>query len=197
MPIVSSPAFAIRKRPEVVFTLPEYVDQGIMTEHQAAVIREAATARQNILIVGGTGSGKTTLAKAILAEPAFAQDRVVLIEDTAELQCSAEDKIQMLTKRTDPPVTMTDLVRDTLRLRPDRIIIGEVRDGSALDLLKAWNTGHPGGLATIHAPTPSAAACPRAMPRTAPSSARSTASSSTMPKSRAGEAPSTRITARS
>jgi Flp pilus assembly CpaF family ATPase len=76
---------------------------------------------------------------------------VVLIEDTAELQCSAEDKIQMLTKRTDPPVTMTDLVRDTLRLRPDRIIIGEVRDGSALDLLKAWNTGHPGGLATIHA----------------------------------------------
>ncbi|HQR88369.1 MAG: P-type conjugative transfer ATPase TrbB [Caulobacter sp. 12-67-6] len=151
MPIVSSPAFAIRKRPEVVFTLPEYVDQGIMTEHQAQVIREAATARQNILIVGGTGSGKTTLANAILAEPAFAQDRVVLIEDTAELQCSAEDKIQMLTKRTDPPVTMTDLVRDTLRLRPDRIIIGEVRDGSALDLLKAWNTGHPGGLATIHA----------------------------------------------
>jgi type IV secretion system protein VirB11 len=151
MPIVSSPAFAIRKRPEVVFTLPEYVDQGIMTEHQAEVIREAATARQNILIVGGTGSGKTTLANAILAEPAFAQDRVVLIEDTAELQCSAEDKIQMLTKRTDPPVTMTDLVRDTLRLRPDRIIIGEVRDGSALDLLKAWNTGHPGGLATIHA----------------------------------------------
>ena len=151
MPVVSSPAFAIRKRPEVVFTLPEYVDQGIMTEHQATVIREAATGRQNILIVGGTGSGKTTLANAILAEPAFAQDRVVLIEDTAELQCSAEDKIQMLTKRTDPPVTMTDLVRDTLRLRPDRIIIGEVRDGSALDLLKAWNTGHPGGLATIHA----------------------------------------------
>jgi type IV secretion system protein TrbB len=151
MPIVSSPAFAIRKRPEVVFTLPEYVEQGIMTQHQAAVIREAATGRQNILIVGGTGSGKTTLANAILAEPAFAQDRVVLIEDTAELQCSAEDKIQMLTKRTDPPVTMTDLVRDTLRLRPDRIIIGEVRDGSALDLLKAWNTGHPGGLATIHA----------------------------------------------
>jgi P-type conjugative transfer ATPase TrbB len=151
MPIVSSPAFAIRKRPEVVFTLSEYVDQGIMAEYQAAAIRAAATARQNILIVGGTGSGKTTLANAILAEPAFAQDRVVLIEDTAELQCSAEDKIQMLTKRTDPPVTMTDLVRDTLRLRPDRIIIGEVRDGSALDLLKAWNTGHPGGLATIHA----------------------------------------------
>jgi type IV secretion system protein VirB11 len=151
MPVVSSPAFAIRKRPEVVFTLREYVEQGIMAEGQAAVIRDAAANHQNILIVGGTGSGKTTLANAILAEPAFAQDRVIIIEDTAELQCSAADQIQMLTKRTDPPVTMTDLVRDTLRLRPDRIIIGEVRDGSALDLLKAWNTGHPGGLATIHA----------------------------------------------
>ena len=151
MPVVSSPAFAIRKRPEVVFTLAEYVAEGIMTEGQAEVIREAAANHQNILIVGGTGSGKTTLANAILAEPAFAKDRVIIIEDTAELQCSAADQIQMLTKRTDPPVTMTDLVRDTLRLRPDRIIIGEVRDGSALDLLKAWNTGHPGGLATIHA----------------------------------------------
>jgi len=151
MPVVASPAFAIRKRPEVVFTLDDYVETGIMTAGQAEAIREAAVSRQNILIVGGTGSGKTTLANAILAEPAFAKDRVILIEDTAELQCSAEDKIQMLTKRTDPPVTMTDLVRDTLRLRPDRIVIGEVRDGSALDLLKAWNTGHPGGLATIHA----------------------------------------------
>ncbi len=151
MPVVSSPAFAIRKRPEVVFALAEYVAQGIMSEGQAGVIREAAANHLNILIVGGTGSGKTTLANAILAEPAFARDRVIIIEDTAELQCSADDQIQMLTKRTDPPVTMTDLVRDTLRLRPDRIIIGEVRDGSALDLLKAWNTGHPGGLATIHA----------------------------------------------
>jgi type IV secretion system protein TrbB len=151
MPVVASPAFAIRKRPEVVFTLAEYIAEGIMSEDQASVIREAAEDHQNILIVGGTGSGKTTLANAILAEPAFARDRVVIIEDTAELRCSADDQIQMLTKRTDPPVTMTDLVRDTLRLRPDRIIIGEVRDGSALDLLKAWNTGHPGGLATIHA----------------------------------------------
>jgi P-type conjugative transfer ATPase TrbB len=151
MPIVASPAFAIRKRPEVVFTLEDYVDQEILTPAQAALLRTAAETRQNLLIAGGTGSGKTTLANAILAEPAFAADRVVLIEDTAELQCAAADKLEMLTKRTEPAVTMTDLVRDTLRLRPDRIIIGEVRDGSALDLLKAWNTGHPGGLATIHA----------------------------------------------
>ncbi|HEX7758927.1 MAG TPA: P-type conjugative transfer ATPase TrbB [Phenylobacterium sp.] len=151
MPIVSSPAFAIRKRPEVVFTLDDYVERGMLAPAMATVLREAAVSRLNLLIAGGTGSGKTTLANAILAEPAFATDRVVLIEDTAELQCAAADKVEMLTKRTDPPVTMTDLVRDTLRLRPDRIIIGEVRDGSALDLLKAWNTGHPGGLATIHA----------------------------------------------
>ena len=151
MPLVTNPAFAIRKRPEVVFTLDQYVEQGIMTDVEAQAVRKAAADHQNILIVGGTGSGKTTLANAILAEPAFAGDRVVIIEDTAELRCSAADQVQMLTKRTDPPVTMTDLVRDTLRLRPDRIIIGEVRDGSALDLLKAWNTGHPGGLATIHA----------------------------------------------
>lgn len=151
MPIVSSPAFAIRKRPEVVFSLDDYVETGIMTPGQAGVIREAAASRQNILIAGGTGSGKTTLANGVLNEPAFALDRIAVLEDTPELQCPADDKIQMLTKRTEPQVTMADLVRDTLRLRPDRIVIGEVRDGSALDLLKAWNTGHPGGLATIHA----------------------------------------------
>ena len=151
MPIVANPAFAIRKRPQVVFTLDDYVEQEIMSPAMAEILRQAAAARQNLLIAGGTGSGKTTLANAILAEPAFAADRVVLIEDTAELQCAAADRIEMLTRRTEPAVTMTDLVRDTLRLRPDRIIIGEVRDGSALDLLKAWNTGHPGGLATIHA----------------------------------------------
>ncbi len=150
-PVSAVAMFAIRKRPEIIFTLADYIEQGIMSEAQAAILRGAAEARENMLIVGGTGSGKTTLANAILAEPAFARDRVFLIEDTAELQCSAIDKVELLTKKSDPPVTMTDLVRDSLRLRPDRIIIGEVRDGSALDLLKAWNTGHPGGLATIHA----------------------------------------------
>ncbi len=151
LPVVAGPCFSIRKRPEVIFTLDDYVSQGVMTAVMADELRRAILAKENILIAGGTGSGKTTLANALLAEPAFSADRIVLIEDTAELQCSAPDRIEMLTRRTEPVVTMADLVRDTLRLRPDRIIIGEVRDGSALDLLKAWNTGHPGGLATIHA----------------------------------------------
>ena len=151
MPLVAIPAFAIRKRPEVVFDLADYVARGSLEPQTADLLREAVQERRNILIAGGTGSGKTTFANALLAEPAFAQDRVVLIEDTAELQCAAADRVELLTKRVEPVVTMTDLVRDTLRLRPDRIVIGEVRDGSALDLLKAWNTGHPGGLATIHA----------------------------------------------
>ena len=101
MPVVARPAFAIRKRPEVVFTLDDYVEGGMMSAAQAEVIRAAARARENLLIVSGTGSGKTTLANAILAEPAFAGDRVVLIEDTAELQCSAADQIQMLTSGDD------------------------------------------------------------------------------------------------
>lgn len=150
-PVAANAMFAIRKRPEVIFTIEEYVAQGIMSEDQAEILRNAAEQRQNMLIVGGTGSGKTTLANAILNLAPFTEDRVFLIEDTAELQCAALDKVELLTKKSEPPVTMTDLVRDCLRLRPDRIIIGEVRDGSALDLLKAWNTGHPGGLATIHA----------------------------------------------
>ena len=150
-PVSANAMFSIRKRPQVIFMIEDYISEGIMSAAQAALLAEAAERRDNMLIVGGTGSGKTTLANAILALPSFAEDRVFLIEDTAELQCAALDKVELLTKRSDPPVTMTDLVRDSLRLRPDRIIIGEVRDGSALDLLKAWNTGHPGGLATIHA----------------------------------------------
>lgn len=151
MPVSATPCFSIRKRPQVVFTLDDYVAGGVMTAGQADVLRTAAVDRENLLIAGGTGSGKTTLANAILAEPAFRDDRVILAEDTPELQCSALDQLALLTKKTEPAVTMTDLVRASLRLRPDRIVIGEVRDGSALDMLKAWNTGHPGGLATLHA----------------------------------------------
>jgi len=151
MPVAAAPLFTIRKRPSEIFTLQDYLAEGIMTSFQAEVVRTAIGRRANILIAGGTGSGKTTLANAILAEPAFGNDRVLIAEDTPELQCSAQDKIPLLTKRSDPTVTMTDLVHAALRLRPDRIVIGEVRDGSALDMLKAWNTGHPGGLATLHA----------------------------------------------
>lgn len=150
-PVTAAPTFAIRKRAELVFTLDDYLDRRIMSAQQVAVLRHAVEQRQNILIAGGTGSGKTTLANALLAESGFRGDRVLLIEDTRELQCSAPDCVELLTKRTDPPVTMDDLVRHSLRLRPDRIIVGEVRGGEALSMLKAWNTGHPGGLATVHA----------------------------------------------
>lgn len=155
-PVVAAPMFAIRKRPEIVFRLDgepgSYVETGVMTAAQAAVIRQAVIDRQNIVVAGGTGSGKTTLLNAVLAEDAFKKDRVLIIEDTRELQCSAEDCVQMLTKPGPNPVRMSDLVFDVLRLRPDRIIGGEVRDGqTALTLLKAWNTGHPGGVTSIHA----------------------------------------------
>ena len=150
-PLAERPVFTIRKRAALIYTLDDYVAKSILPVQGSAVIRQAVIDRKNILVAGGTGSGKTTLVNAILAEPAFRQDRVVLIEDTKELQCPAEDKVELLAKNTEPRVTMTDLLRMTLRLRPDRIIIGEVRGGEALAMLKAWNTGHPGGVATIHA----------------------------------------------
>lgn len=151
-PIVAAPAFSIRKRPAVIWGLADYVRGGVMTEAQADALRQAAVERRNILISGGTGSGKTTLANAVLAEPAFAGDRVFLIEDTPELQCSAWDVVAVLTRRAPVVIGVVDLVRDALRMRPDRIVVGEMRDGAAaLETLKSWNTGHPGGLSTIHA----------------------------------------------
>jgi type IV secretion system protein TrbB len=150
-PIVAQPTFTIRKRPKSIFTLDDYIARGVLSAEWGQVLRDAIKHRKNILVAGGTGSGKTTLVNALLAEPAFASDRVVIIEDTRELQCSAKDCVPLLTKPTDPCVTMTDLLRHTLRLRPDRIVVGEVRGPEALALLKAWNTGHPGGIGTIHA----------------------------------------------
>lgn len=153
-PLVAGPTFSIRKRAARVWTLADYVAQGVMNEGQRAAIEDAAATRANILIAGGTGSGKTTLANAILALPCFTDDRVVLIEDTPELQCAATNHVALLTQepRGDGDgIGLRALVKTTLRLRPDRIVIGEVRDAAALDLLKAWNTGHPGGLATVHA----------------------------------------------
>ena len=151
-PVTSAPAFSIRKRSSVIWSLEDYVRDGAMTHQQAAVLRGAAEQRLNLLISGGTGSGKTTLANAVLAEPAFAQDRVFLVEDTPELQCSAWDTVSVLTRRQPIPIGVVDLVRDALRMRPDRIVVGEMRDGAAaLETLKSWNTGHPGGLSTLHA----------------------------------------------
>ena len=148
-PVVAGPAFAIRRPAVAVFTLGDYVAAGIMAECQAEFLREAVAGRANILVAGGTSTGKTTLVNALLAEVAKTSDRVVLIEDTRELQCAAPNLVALRTK--DGAASLTDLVRSALRLRPDRIPIGEVRGGEALDLIKAWGTGHPGGVGTLHA----------------------------------------------
>lgn len=150
-PVVTAPAFAIRKPAVAVFTLDDYVASGIISAGQCASLRAAITGRENILVAGGTGTGKTTLTNALLAEISGTHDRIVLIEDTRELQCTAPNLVAMRTK--EGVATLSDLVRSSLRLRPDRIPIGEVRGAEALDLLKAWGTGHPGGFGTIHAGT--------------------------------------------
>jgi type IV secretion system protein TrbB len=120
-----------------------------MDARQAETLRSAVADRRNILVAGGTSTGKTTLTNALLAEVAKSSDRVVLIEDTRELQCAAPNLVALRTR--DGVASLSDLVRSSLRLRPDRIPIGEVRGAEALDLLKAWGTGHPGGIGTIHA----------------------------------------------
>ncbi|RWJ57339.1 MAG: P-type conjugative transfer ATPase TrbB [Mesorhizobium sp.] len=148
-PVVASPAFTIRRRASRLIPLDGYVAARIMTEHQASLIRNAIAARMNIVISGGTGSGKTTLANAVIAEivETAPEDRILILEDTAEIQCAAENAVALHTSDT---IDMARLLKSTMRLRPDRIIVGEVRDGAALTLLKAWNTGHPGGVTTIH-----------------------------------------------
>jgi type IV secretion system protein VirB11 len=148
-PVSTAPCFAIRKPASRIHTLAEYVADRIMPAKVAQALSLAVLKRRNILIAGGTSSGKTTLANALLAELGSRNERVVLIEDTRELQCTAADTVAL---RTRPGVvSMANLVRSTLRLRPDRIVVGEVRGTEALDMLKAWNTGHPGGIATVHA----------------------------------------------
>jgi len=148
-PIVTGPSFTIRKPAGVVYSLADYVEAHIMTPLQARCLSFAVVEKKNILVVGGTSSGKTTLTNALLNELVELNERVVIIEDTRELHCPVLDLVSL---RTKPGVAaMSDLVRSTMRLRPDRIIIGEVRGPEALDLLKAWNTGHPGGVATLHA----------------------------------------------
>ncbi|UTO27657.1 P-type conjugative transfer ATPase TrbB [Bartonella harrusi] len=149
-PIVSAPAFTIRKKATQIFTLDDYVTKNILTPHQKSLLSNAVKDHKNILVVGGTGTGKTTLTNAILKEmtDTFPEERFVIIEDTAELQCSAPNTV---TFRAVEYIDMTRLLKVTMRMAPDRIVVGEVRDGAALALLKSWNTGHPGGIATVHA----------------------------------------------
>ena len=151
-PVVSAPSFTIRRRASRLIPLADYVTAGVMTKLQASIVRQAVRDRLNIVVSGGTGSGKTTLANSVIAEivadtPAH---RLLILEDTAEIQCAAENAVALHTSDT---VDMARLLKSTMRLRPDRIVVGEVRDGAALTLLKAWNTGHPGGITTIHANT--------------------------------------------
>ncbi|QKS01868.1 P-type conjugative transfer ATPase TrbB [Sphingomonas sp. CL5.1] len=153
-PVVMAPVFSIRRPASLPLTLGDYVTAGTMTATTAAYLARAVRDRANILVAGGTSTGKTTLTNALLAVASAGSDRIVLIEDTRELRCDAANVVAL---RTAPGVTMTDLVRSSLRLRPDRIPVGEVRGPEALDLLKAWGTGHPGGIGTIHAGTATAA----------------------------------------
>ncbi len=147
-PIVAKPTFAIRKKAVHIFKLEDYLEKKSITQKAYEVLKEAVKNRKNIVVVGGTGSGKTTFANALVSELNGSHDRILVLEDLPELQIKAEDVVFMC---TSSHVTMRDLVKGSLRMRPDRIIIGEVRDGAALELLKAWNTGHPGGICTIHA----------------------------------------------
>jgi type IV secretion system protein TrbB len=148
-PVSIAPCFSIRKPAAKIYTLEDYIAHGMLSRLQADALRDAVANRRNLLIAGGTSSGKTTLANALLAEMARFDERVILIEDTRELQCTAPDCVALRTRAG--VVVLADLVRSTLRLRPDRIIVGEIRGAEALDMLKAWNTGHPGGIATVHA----------------------------------------------
>lgn len=145
--VVPNPTFNIRKHPEKIFTLEDYVQNGALTENQYKALIKSIHTKKNIIAAGGTKSGKTTFLNAILAEISKLNDRVILIEDTPELQCSAADCVQMRTTRT---FSMEDCLRQVLRMTPDRIVVGEVRSGETLALLDAWSTGHQGGCSTVH-----------------------------------------------
>ncbi len=149
-PVVSAPVFAVRIGAATIFTLCDYVASGIMDKKQADIISSAVSDHKNLLVTGGTGSGKTTLINAIIQAMVLndPNERIVIIEDTGEIQCAAENFVQF---HTTLDINMCLLLKTTLRIRPDRILVGEVRGSEALDLLMAWNTGHEGGAATLHA----------------------------------------------
>ncbi len=173
-PVVSGPTFAIRTKAQRIYTLGEYSQAGITstkddplnhhrrTSHSfvdevkaegldhTGIIKKAIKEKKSILVVGATGSGKTTFANALLLEMAQVapQDRILIIEDTLELQCDVRNHVQL---KAFGNVTMLDCLKACMRLKPTRIVVGEVRGAEALTLLKSWNTGHPGGVATVHA----------------------------------------------
>ncbi len=150
-PITSRATFTIRKPAKFVYPLEDYLRQSIITASQFDTLCEALIARKNILVSGGPGTGKTTLTNAIvkkMSEICDSSQRILLLEDTSEINCDMPNVLSMVTSQQ---VSMTTLLKIAMRSRPDRILVGEVRDAAALDLLKAWNTGCPGGIATIHA----------------------------------------------
>lgn len=150
-PVVPAPCIALRKPSKIQFHLEHYLRDQIITGKQAEFLRGAIDRRLNLVIGGSTGSGKTTLAGALINETVARSDpneRYVTLEDTFELAITARNIVRL---RASESADMTRLLRAAMRLRPDRIIVGEVRGGEALALLKAWNTGHPGGVATVHA----------------------------------------------
>jgi len=149
-PVVDAPSFSIRKHAKQVFSLEDYLKNSSLTEEQYSVLLNAVIDRKNIIISGGTGSGKTTLANAILAKMVETGDRIITVEDTAELHLDSKKCLQIFTK-SNIGYNSQQALKDILRLRPDRIILGELRDGACLDLIKSGNTGHAGGLTTIHA----------------------------------------------
>jgi type IV secretion system protein VirB11 len=149
-PVVAGPSFTIRKRASKIYSLANYAQAGIMPASLIPVFKDRLLAHDNILVVGGTGSGKTTFVNALVLalSELCPLERLVILEDTMELQSKSKNTVFF---RVSDQVDMRRLVKVTMRYRPTRIIIGEVRDGAALDLLKAWNTGHPGGIGTLHA----------------------------------------------
>ncbi len=147
-PVVSQACFTIRKHSKIIFSLDDYEKAGMLSKSHRKILSEAVLQKKNLIIAGGTGSGKTTFANALLQLLDQEKDRVLILEDLPELQSHVPDLVKMT---SSDKVSMRDLVKGSLRMRPDRIIIGEVRDGAALELLKAWNTGHPGGICTLHA----------------------------------------------
>lgn len=154
---IDGPSITIRKFHSEKLGMPQLIEFNSLTENMAEFLRACVLARLNIVISGGTGSGKTTLLNA-LSSFIPEDERIVTIEDAAELQLQQEHIVRLETKPGNVDgtglVTIRDLVRNSLRMRPDRIVVGEVRGGEALDMLQAMNTGHDGSLTTLHANTP-------------------------------------------